>query len=464
MLSKDFKNNQQPAEEEQTRQPHWSARAILLGLGLVIIGAVFASTNSHTTRQTALVELEPAAHDTENSLISLRRDVPLPLPKSSYADAITTEQPGQVLSRSVTIQRGDSISSVFSRLEIYSQLKEILEIPEAKKILRRIQPGQVISITQKNGLLHTLTYERSNNEQLYISRNNGKLELQTQAINMETYVAVAHGTINDSLFLAGQRAGLSNNTIMELAGIFGWDIDFALDIRSGDHFSLIYEQHFRDGLKVSDGNILAAEFVNQGKIFRAIRYTDEKGRSDYYAPDGKSMRKTFLRTPVNFTRISSRFNPNRLHPIFKTKRPHRGVDYAAPTGTPVKTSGDGKIIFRGRKGGYGNVVMVQHGERYTTVYAHLNGFRRGQRIGTRVRQGQVIGYVGQTGWATGPHLHYEFRVNGVHRNPLTVKVPAAKPLAAEYMDDFKQKAAPVMAQLDFIRRFNVASLDTDIQQ
>jgi murein DD-endopeptidase MepM/ murein hydrolase activator NlpD len=246
---------------------------------------------------------------------------------------------------------------------------------------------------------------------------------------------------------------------MELANIFGWDVDFALEIRSGDRFSLIYEEEYLDGQKYGNGPILAAEFINQGKTFRALRYEDEQGRSSYFSPDGKSMRKAFLRAPVDFRRISSRFTRSRWHPVLGKKRPHRGVDYAAAIGTPIKAAGDGRVIFRGKKGGYGNTVIIKHGSQYTTLYGHLSKFRRKVKNGSRVRQGQTIGYVGKTGLATGPHLHYEFRVNGTHRNPLTVKLPAAAPLKAKYRADFSKKSAPLLARLDLISDTMVANAE-----
>jgi len=243
---------------------------------------------------------------------------------------------------------------------------------------------------------------------------------------------------------------------MDLAYIFGWDIDFALDIRKGDQFTLLYEEHFLDGEKVNEGAIIAAEFINQGNVYRAIRYTDTSGRSDYYSPDGLSMRKAFLRTPVDFRRISSRFG-SRKHPILNTLLLHKGVDYAAPKGTPIKASGDGKVSFVGVKGGYGRAVILTHGGRYSTLYAHMNSFKRGIKVGKRVKQGQVIGYVGNSGRATGPHLHYEFRVNGVHRNPLTVRLPNAQPIHSEDKEAFLQRTKSVLAQLQIFTRTSLAS-------
>ena len=248
---------------------------------------------------------------------------------------------------------------------------------------------------------------------------------------------------------------MTDALIMELVGIFGWDIDFALDIRNGDNFALLYEEQFLEGEKVKDGPIVAAEFTNQGRTYRAVRYTNAKGRTDYFTPDGHSMRKAFLRTPVDFRRISSRFG-KRQHPTLNKMKMHKGVDYAASRGTPIKAAGDGKIIFRGRKGGYGRVVIIQHGGRYSTLYAHMEHFKKGQYVGKRVKQGDIIGYVGSSGRATGPHLHYEFRVNGTHRNPLTVKLPDAAPIEREYRKDFELKSRGLLSQLDTHTRTRVA--------
>ena len=235
---------------------------------------------------------------------------------------------------------------------------------------------------------------------------------------------------------------------MELANIFGYDIDFAREIRKGDHFELVYEEKQVDGEKVGTGEILAARFTNRGKEYQAVRYTNKQGITSYYLPNGQSMRKAFIRTPVDFARISSRFSMGRKHPILNKIRAHKGVDYAAPRGTPIKAAGAGKVILAGRKGGYGNTVIIQHGGTYRTLYAHMNGFARGVRNGVAVKQGQVIGYIGTTGLSTGPHLHYEFLVNGVHRDPLSIKLPMADPIAANEKQRFLQQTQPLFAQLE----------------
>jgi murein DD-endopeptidase MepM/ murein hydrolase activator NlpD len=244
---------------------------------------------------------------------------------------------------------------------------------------------------------------------------------------------------------------------MKMVEIFGWDVDFALDVRAGDRFTVIYEELFKNGEKVRDGNILASEFSNRGRSIRAVRYVNEQGRAEYFSPNGFSMRKAFLRTPVNFRRISSRFNRGRIHPVLQRMRAHRGVDYAAARGTPIRAAGDGRVVLSGRKGGYGKTVVLQHGGTYTTLYAHMSRFHARARKGKRVEQGEVIGYVGKTGLATGSHLHYEFRVRGVHKDPLRVKLPKALPIDRRYKKDFLQKTRPLVAQLDVLARTSIAS-------
>jgi murein DD-endopeptidase MepM/ murein hydrolase activator NlpD len=315
--------------------------------------------------------------------------------------------------------------------------------------LRRIVPGQTIAFQLSNeGKLQQLTYIKDTLNSLNFSRTadgfvGKKIERQP-----DIQVAYRQATINSSLFMAGKDAGMASSLIMELANIFAWDVDFALDIRRGDQFRVMFEERYLDGKKIGTGAILAAEFTNQGKTFQSVRYTDAEGAAHYYTPAGESMRKEFLRMPVDFARISSHFNLNRKHPILHTIRAHKGTDYAAARGTPIKASGDGKVIHAGRKGGYGNTVILQHGQAYQTLYAHMHNFGKGIKVGARVRQGQIIGYVGTTGLSTGPHLHYEFYVNGVVRNPMTVQLPKAKSIAAAEKADFLAQTQPVVALLE----------------
>jgi murein DD-endopeptidase MepM/ murein hydrolase activator NlpD len=269
----------------------------------------------------------------------------------------------------------------------------------------------------------------------------------TADIPAETSVAYAHGVIENSLFDAAGRAGLSDQVTMQLIHLFGWDIDFAHEIRSGDSFSVIYQKIKRQGETPVDGPILAAEFTTGGTTYRIVRYTDPSGHTDYYMPDGQSVRKALLRAPVAYTRISSGFSMHRMNPVLHIIRPHYGVDYAAPMGTPIVAAGDGRIIFRGRKEGFGRCVIVVHGGGYTTLYAHMSRFRNGEHVGSHVKQDEVIGYVGMSGEATGPHLHYEILVNGVPRNPRSVNLPSADPVPAKYRPDFTRDLDVLVAEL-----------------
>ncbi len=243
---------------------------------------------------------------------------------------------------------------------------------------------------------------------------------------------------------------------LDMANIFGYDIDFAQDLRKGDTFEILYEEKTLNGQAVGTGNILTARFTNRGKVYTAVRYTDKNGNTSYYSADGSSLRKAFIRTPVDFARISSRFSNGRKHPILNKIRAHKGVDYAAPRGTPIKAAGDGRVVLAGRKGGYGNTVIIKHGQRYQTLYAHMNGFAKGIRSGTNVKQGQIIGYIGTTGLSTGPHLHYEFQVNGVHVDPLSQKLPISDPIHPSEKQRFAQHSQPLLAKLDSNNNTQVA--------
>lgn len=347
------------------------------------------------------------------------------------------------------VREGDSLAKIFKRQKISPQtLHNIMTCGPEANILKKIHPGQELAFSiDDSGELMKVEYFMNKLETLNITKSAESYDIDIHRKPIETKTNYSHGVIDSALFLSAKKAGLSDNMTMQLANIFGWDIDFVLDIRQGDSFELMFEEKYVDGEKYQDGDILIATFINQGKEFTAIRYEDPEGRVDYYNPDGKSVRKAFLRTPVDFKRISSRFNLKRKHPIFKTTRPHKGVDYAAPTGTPIKAAGDGKVIIARNKGGYGKAVVIQHGQKYSTLYGHLSKWGRGIKEGKRVKQGQIIGYIGSTGWATGPHLHYEFRVNGVHRNPLTVKLPAGRPINKAHKELFLAEAASLRGQL-----------------
>lgn len=441
-LTRDFKNPTQAVERREPLRLNRLHMVVILST-VVIVGALlsFISLDARATRHAQTLNENP-----QNQIV-----VPLTVPPSTYdaAASVVAEESVQTEWLTATVQKGDSLAAIFRRHHLDAgELHRIMQLGKETKRLRSIRPGQTIRLlVDEDSALQTLAYDISKYETLAIHRDGDNFISSYHHRDVEKRINHAAGVINSSLFEAGRDAGLSVQITMELAYIFGWDVDFALDIRKGDQFTVMYEEHFLDGSKVNEGPIIAAEFVNQGQVYRAIRYTDADGRSDYYSPEGLSMRKAFLRTPVDFRRISSRFG-NRRHPTLNKIRMHTGVDYAAPTGTPIKAAGDGKVIFRGNKGGYGRTVMIQHGGRYSTLYAHMSSFKRGIHVGKRVKQGQIIGYVGASGRATGPHLHYEFRVSGAHRNPLTVKLPNAQPIHSRYQQAFSEHARAMIAQLE----------------
>ena len=437
-LTRDYKTTLQGRECKKRFRPNKLHLLVVLA-SVAALGTLlsFISIDAKATRADKLDS--PGVQ--QNSL-----QLPLPLP--DLTDESDAPEPVDQNWQTHVVKKGESLALIFKKQHLSPQvLHAIMTSDPAPAALRQLHPGQQLEFQlDENNQLQKLVYHPNQTRSILINKtaNGYTSHISEQAIESRTTYASA--TINNSLFMAGQEAGLSDTLIMELAGIFGWDIDFALDIREGDQFNVLYEEEFLNGKKLRDGAILAAEFINQGHAYRAIRFTNSEGHTDYYTPEGLSMRKAFLRTPVDFRRISSRFG-ERHHPILNTMRMHQGVDYAAARGTPIKASGDGKIIFRGRKGGYGRTIIIQHGGRYSTLYAHMQAYRKGLHTGSRVRQGQIIGYVGSSGRATGPHLHYEFRVNGVHRNPLTVRLPNAAPIAPKFKEAFLQQARSMQAQL-----------------
>ncbi|MFP4334477.1 MAG: OapA family protein [Wenzhouxiangella sp.] len=347
----------------------------------------------------------------------------------------------------VEVRPGQTLERIFRELGLSArELHDVVHLNEHTRNLARIRPGDQFGFElDPEGGLAALRADFDEERWLIIEQTDEGLNSRFLERAMDSRIVEASGIISSSLFNAAKEAGLSDGMTMRLANIFGWDIDFALDIRSGDRFALIYEEIWRDGEYLRDGPILAARFVNQGDAFEAIRFDAGNG-PDYFAPDGRPMRKAFLRAPLNFTRVTSNFNPRRFHPITQRLRPHNGTDYGAPTGTPVWAAGDGRVIRSAYNNANGNYVFIQHGNNVITRYLHLH--RRSVNVGDRVRQGQTIGTVGATGMATGPHLHYEFLVNGAHRNPRTVDLPTAEPLPADLMEDFRRAGEPLLAQLD----------------
>ncbi|MXW51945.1 MAG: peptidoglycan DD-metalloendopeptidase family protein [Gammaproteobacteria bacterium] len=375
--------------------------------------------------------------------------ISLPPPILAIAPLPQASAPPADANQTVVVQPGDSLALIFSREGLSAQsLHRLVNADPLGAQLAKIAPGEEFSfLRDEDDRLQSLSYSPDPFRTLKFSREGSRFRGEEIILEPQRKTVYKHGIIDHSLFTASQRAGLPDLVAMELAQIFQWDIDFVLDIRDGDSFYVLLEEEYLEGEFIGFGNILAAEFINQGDSYRAARYVGPNDEANYFDPEGRSMRKAFLRAPVSFTRISSNFNLRRKHPLWNSSMPHRGIDYAAPRGTPILASGDGVVTKASKTRANGNYVVLRHGEQFVTKYLHMSRFARGIRAGKRVQQGDTIGYVGATGWATGPHLHYEFLVNGVHQNPRTVKLPDAEPVPAAEAERFQESTAPLLASL-----------------
>ena len=363
--------------------------------------------------------------------------------------------------RNELIQRGDTVAELLSRMNIDDDAASsyLRSAPEAA-YLRKMPAGKDVQAeTDSTGNLMSLRFLNENGAQVVIEKKDGKFQAKTLAAQMEKRLFVRTGEIKTSLYAATDAAGMPDAAAHQLIELFSGDIDFHHDLRRGDKFTVMYEMLYSNGALVSTGRIQAAELINKGQTYRAVYFQTDAQHGDYYTPEGKSVRKAFLRSPIEFSRVSSGFTTSRFHPVLNKWRAHKGVDFAAPTGTRVKVTADGVVEMVGKQNGYGNVIMVNHQGRYTTVYGHLSRFASGLHKGQRVAQGEVIGYVGMTGLATGPHLHYEFKVNGQQHDPLRVALPDAKPISAAQMAAFQPVADNFTANLDLLRNTNLAKLD-----
>jgi murein DD-endopeptidase MepM/ murein hydrolase activator NlpD len=406
--------------------------AVGLQIGLLaVVGALALWPRENTTIST----VEPPVSVSASATV----DAP-PAPQEANLAFSTIE---------VVVSRNDTMDRLFRRFELnLSDLATLRNLPELRSQVDRLRPGESLRLMHRGGELVGLERKLSDSETLKVTRDESGFVSDVLENPLESHTRTASATIESSLFQAAADAGLPDGVAFELADVFQYDIDFVLDIQPGDRFSVVYEELSQDGVPLRTGNILAAKFVNEGREYRAVRYVDEQGHGEYFAPDGRSLRKAFIRAPVQFSRISSRFNPARKHPVLNRIRAHKGVDYAAPVGTPVRAAGEGSVKFAGQQGGYGNVVELQHGSGVVTVYGHLSRFAKNLKRGQHVELGQVIAFVGQTGLATGPHLHYEYRVHGVHKNPQTVPLPDAAPILAGERDRFLASTADYMNMLD----------------
>ncbi|WP_434573997.1 peptidoglycan DD-metalloendopeptidase family protein [Pseudomonas sp. Z3-6] len=440
-----------------------SGIAALLSLALL----VFPSSDVEAKKTTLSLELEsPAEQLTQEQdaaeavqatnepaaspFAQIENSPQDPAQAASQAEAPVAEEKKGPDHREVIVAKGDTLSTLFEKVGLPStSVHEVLASDKQAKQFTQLQRGQKLEFElNPDGQLTNLHTKLSDLESITLTKNDKGYVFNRVTAKPTVRSAYVHGVINSSLSQSAARAGLSHSLTMDMASVFGYDIDFAQDIRQGDEFDVIYEQKVVNGKSVGNGPILSARFTNRGKTYTAVRYTNKQGNSSYYTADGNSMRKAFIRTPVDFARISSKFSAGRKHPILNKIRAHKGVDYAAPRGTPIKAAGDGKVLLAGRRGGYGNTVIIQHGNTYRTLYGHMQGFAKGVKTGGTVKQGQVIGYIGTTGLSTGPHLHYEFQVNGVHVDPLGQKLPMADPIAKGERARFLAQSQPLMARMD----------------
>ncbi|TPE54789.1 peptidase M23 [Maribrevibacterium harenarium] len=415
-------------------------RYILPLLSVVLVGTGAGLLLSPSSDPVLLTQTQVATNQPVTTLIS----------QPTTNQSPTYAPPTQL---NISVKPGDSLSAIFQSHGLDAAQSYQLLQTEHGALLNKLQPGQEIEIryTQRDNHVHQLILRSGDATETHFSFQDNGCHSKQIALAVESNKDYREVSISRSLQQDAQAAGLSAATIQTISQILASEIDFALDLRTGDHLAVLLNRHTRNGKTVSSPTIEALAFFNNGRYFEAFRFEGESN-TYYLTADGLSLQRRFLRAPLDYRRVSSRFNPNRLHPIFKTQRPHNGIDYAAPEGIPVLAAGSGRISFIGEQKGYGNVVIVDHGQSYSTLYAHLSGFAAGLQAGDDVSQGDEIAYVGQTGWATGPHLHYEFRIHGQHKNPSTVTIPYDAPLSKQELMTFLQQVAGI--KRDFTSRFS----------
>jgi len=403
-----------------------------------------------------LIATLSAAPDTEAGYLPAKivvHEITLPLPTNKASQNEAFWQTDQVRS-------SDTLFRLFKRMGVRDDnaMKFLMLSPDSRAINTQLIPGRTIDIkTNADGKLLYLEYELPDDDILVAGLTSNGYQVATQKLVLETHQILKSATIVSSLFGATDDAGIPDQIALKIADIFSSEIDFNEDLRSGDKFNVVYEAFYNAGELMKTGNVLAVEFITKGKKHQAIHFGEADNKYAYYTPEGKSLHTSFLRSPLEFTRVSSSFNRGRFHPVLHRVRAHKGVDLAARKGTRVKASGDGVVEFMGRKGGYGNVIILRHPNSIRTVYGHLSGFAKGMRKGVKIEQSDIIGYVGMSGLATGPHLHYEFLLNGVHRDPMTVPLPASVPLEAKYKNEFGKKTLAYMAKIEMLNRNLIAA-------
>lgn len=422
----------------------WTRRHWLHASLFAAVGALLATIVPGFSSQ-----LQPTA--------PLHATLPLSLPPQTVKPPAAS-QPGHQW-KVVQVQPGQTLGGLFAQMGVPAQvMHRILEQPGNHEPLTRLHPGTELAFSLgADGTLQGFRFDRSPTQRVELSLAGDKVHEKVLERATTTRVAVASAEIDHSLYAAGRKAGLSPAAIAVMTDqIFSYDIDFK-DVQRGDRFSAVVEESWREGERVGTGRILAATFTTGGKTYTGFRF-ERDGKAEYFTQDGRPLKKSFIRMPIPYARLSSRFGA-RHHPVLGKMRMHKGVDYAARAGTPIMAAGNARVQFVGKQRGYGNVVILDHGRGHTTLYAHMSRFGKIKR-GQQVAQGSVIGYVGSTGMATGPHLHYEFRVNGVHRNPLTVTMPPPEPLKGAELAAFRAQTAPVLAQIQSLERLKYATAST----
>jgi murein DD-endopeptidase MepM/ murein hydrolase activator NlpD len=391
------------------------------------------------------------------------RELPNPVAAVGEAPDPATAPAGARYWREERIRRGDTIGSVLARLDVDDpEANAFLRTDPAARPLYQLRPGKPLSVEiGEGGRLATLHFVAGNGDRLTIERRDGGFSATSAPAPVELRWEMASGEIESSLFAAADESGMPDAVTLQLADIFGGDIDFYHDLKRGDRFAVVYEVRYLNGEAIGAGRVVAAEFTHAGRVARAFRWRDPSGVESYFAEDGAALRRAFLRSPMEFSRVASGFSAARFHPILQVTRAHQGVDYPAPIGTPVRATANGTVVFAGTQGGYGRLVHLQHRGAYSTLYGHLSRIAPQLRPGARVVQGDVIGWVGMTGLATGPHLHYEFRVAGTPRDPLTVAMPTGEPLGPALRPVFTAQIEPAAAQLAFARMFDGSPLASD---
>ena len=371
----------------------------------------------------------------------------------AYSEAIEGAPLEVISQQTYEVKDGEILSIIFEKFKVPLNTQyKIYSLKEAN-LVTNIRPGNRIIFTYLGSELTNIAIVKDKLSSIEISIGQ-KIILNKVTNNIETISSYAGGTISSSFYEDASASGMPDSVIMDLAYIFGWDIDFVFDIRKGDTFSVIYETPYSKGEMVENGDILIAEFTNQNKTYVANRFIDQEGKKGYFDNNGENLQKAFLRAPLEFSYISSHFNPNRMHPVLHTIRAHNGVDYAAPRGSPVRATGSGSVEFVGVRNGCGKEIVLKHTNDYSTRYCHLNKFESKVKKGRKIQQGQVIGYVGSTGLATGPHLHYEFKIGNKHTDPVKIKLPSAEPLSSKLKMDFDILFKKNKLMLDDMRKFS----------